>query len=549
MSEFKLDIRDRSSRTLSPASGVLECEFVRALNRIPDARICIARDQVKDPEAALLAPGNQLTCTLSDQDQSQGTQFVFEGVIVRQKILTVGGVEAIEIELLDEAHRLTANRKTVVHQPDPSQPLVKDHELIGKLIADAKLKVGELQRTTPVPGALVQNHCSDWDFMVTRAEVHGLVLDVARGQVSLRDLSIRDAKGFPLNHGARTIHDLELTVDVRDLQPTVQRVGWDGDAGAGEPEKPRAVREPGVALGDLELKQLAPALGAEEQILYHGAQLTDVESGIWAESRLKRNRFALLQGRVVVDGDGSLVPLGHVELQGFAPPWSGNVVISAVTHRITQAGWQTELSLGMASEPFASRDDLADLPASGLLPPISNLHLATVAPGFKTDNSRVLVHLAAAGGEQKGVWARVARPDAGKHGGMVSWPEPGDEVVLGYLDGDPRYPVILGALHSADKPPPAKVSAPQAEERMITLTGRKGAEVTIDDRRNVIILQTPGGNRVVVDDKQKAISIQDEHGNALLLNSEGIVLNSASDLAIRAQGDVTISGRTVDVDA
>jgi len=39
----------------------------------------------------------------------------------------------------------------------------------------------------------------------------------------------------------------------------------------------------------------------------------------------------------------------------------------------------------------------------------------------------------------------MARRDAGKQRGQVFWPEPGGEVVVGFINGDPRQAIILGA--------------------------------------------------------------------------------------------------------
>ena len=49
--------------------------------------------------------------------------------------------------------------------------------------------------------------------------------------------------------------------------------------------------------------------------------------------------------------------------------------------------------------------------------------------------------------------SRAILVDAGKQRGQVFWPEPGDEVVVGFLNGDPRQAILLGALHGKTNAP------------------------------------------------------------------------------------------------
>ncbi len=50
-------------------------------------------------------------------------------------------------------------------------------------------------------------------------------------------------------------------------------------------------------------------------------------------------------------------------------------------------------------------------------------------------------------------YVRVSQPWAGKWGGAWFLPRIGDEVLVGFLDGDPDRPVVLGSLHNEDATP------------------------------------------------------------------------------------------------
>ena len=60
-------------------------------------------------------------------------------------------------------------------------------------------------------------------------------------------------------------------------------------------------------------------------------------------------------------------------------------------------------------------------------------------------------------------------------------------------------------------------------------------------------IETAAGNKLLVDDDGAQIQIADQHGNKITLSQDGIVIESASDLKIQAQGAVEITGQTVDV--
>jgi uncharacterized protein involved in type VI secretion and phage assembly len=146
------------------------------------------------------------------------------------------------------------------------------------------------------------------------------------------------------------------------------------------------------------------------------------------------------------------------------------------------------------------------------------------------------------------VWARVAHPDAGKQRGQVFWPEPGDEVVVGFLNGDPRQAIVLGALHGSANAPPDDAGPPSQDNTRRAIVSKAGTVIAFDDDKKSVRIETPGKNKVVIDDDAKSITLADQHGNTITLDDKGITLKSAKDFTIdAASGKVVIKGSTVDV--
>jgi uncharacterized protein involved in type VI secretion and phage assembly len=294
---------------------------------------------------------------------------------------------------------------------------------------------------------------------------------------------------------------------------------------------------------------IAKQLGGDRTTLLHPVPLAPGESAAWANARLLRSRLALLRGRVVVDGDPELAPLDTVEIVGVGERFDGFALVSAVTHKLDHEGWKTELQLGLSADWFSRRPDIAEVPAGGMLPPLSHLQIAKVAP-FEADplgEHRIKLVLPALADDQGFIWARLARPDAGKDRGSACWPEPEDEVVVGFLGGDPRQAVVLGALYGSVATPPAFVGGPSDKNPKRAFVSKSGARVSFDDEKIIVSVETPGGNKIEIDDDQKSIRIADQHGNEITLSDKGITLKSASDFNIDAAGKVVIKGSAVDV--
>ena len=89
---------------------------------------------------------------------------------------------------------------------------------------------------------------------------------------------------------------------------------------------------------------------------------------------------------------------------------------------------------------------------------------------------------------EEGVWARLATLDAGDGRGTFFRPEIDDEVVVGFLDGDPRFPVVLGQCHSSAKPAPEPA---KDDNHVKGYVSRSKLKLTFDDDKKVVVLETP----------------------------------------------------------
>ncbi|MBB5157041.1 phage baseplate assembly protein V [Saccharopolyspora phatthalungensis] len=139
-------------------------------------------------------------------------------------------------------------------------------------------------------------------------------------------------------------------------------------------------------------------------------------------------------------------------------------------------------------------------------------------------------------GDARSDWARLVTPMAGKRRGMVFRPETGDEVLVGFLQGDSRAPYVLGSVWNAADPPPAD-DGKATENNWRFITSRCGHVIRFDD--------TPGKEKVEVIDKDKRCSVTIDSTRkqiTIKAGSGGITLSAP-------EGTITLSGKTIELDA
>ncbi|MFM7733931.1 MAG: phage baseplate assembly protein V [Cyanobium sp.] len=537
---------------LDASVEVLSLEVQREVNRIPEATVILLDGSLAERRFAIsnlpvFLPGTPIRIALRLEGDPSDS-IVFEGFVVRHAVERSGESSTLRVELKDGAFLLTRGRRSAVFTD------TTDSDVITALIEEAGLRAGTIEATSTVQPELVLYNATSWDFLVSRADALGLVVTAHQGVVSLR----RPQLGEPrrrLDHGLDDVSELSLELDGAHQWASISGVGW--DLSNGQATEPEPASDPGLAVGNVDIAAVADSLGGGEEVLLHPAPLAPGELRDWASARLLRSRLALLRGRAMVSGDARLEPLDTVEILGVGDRFNGRALVTGVVHTVNENGWQSELRFGLPPEPFASRPDLAALPAGGLLPPLRGLQIATIGASQEDDSNqfRVRVRLPALEGAEADLWARLASPDAGDGRGFVFRPAPGDEVVLGFLDEDPRQPVVLGALHSARHPPPKPVDDPQASADLRALVSRAGTRIVFDDAKPSLTLETTADgsaegtykNRIAIDENAGTITIEDQHGHVIRLSDKGISLTSAKDLTIEAKGKVTVKGASVDI--
>src|SRR5690606_9189119 len=126
-------------------------------------------------------------------------------------------------------------------------------------------------------------------------------------------------------------------------------------------------------------------------------------------------------------------------------------------------------------EWFAQTYNLQQPLAGALMPPIQGLHIGVVTK-LEDDpqgEDRIMVRLPTIDSADEGIWSRISTLDAGKNRGTFFRPEIGDEVIVGFINNDPRFAVILGMCNSSEKSAPLATSDDNHEKGYVSRSEMK----------------------------------------------------------------------------
>ena len=149
---------------------------------------------------------------------------------------------------------------------------------------------------------------------------------------------------------------------------------------------------------------------------------------------------------------------------------------------------------------------------------------------MQNDNPQGMIKVQFPWQKKKGLttpWLRVVTPYAGKGKGMHIIPEVGEEVIIGFDNGNAERPFVFGAMFNG------KASA-----------GTGGAG------NHVKGLQTASGNRIIFNDKDGSVFVRngngcgsitiDSAGNIYVDSCENIYLNAGKNIELTAKKEIKL---------
>lgn len=510
------------------------------LNRIPAAELHLLDGQASTGTFAasddeLFIPGKSIEIQLGYRATNDK---VFSGLIIKQSLRIRKNGSFFFVECRGNAVKMTRGLKSHYFAD------MKDSDVMEELIGAYGLQ-SDVTATTPEAATVVQYDSTDWDFLVCRAEANGMVVAVADDTVTVAPPDTSADPAVTVRFGA-TVLELDAELDARVQQSGIKAAAWnpaDQELVESEANEPSTTGN-----GNLSTDDLAGVLGGDTAVLRHGGNLSQPELQAWADGRLLKERLSKVRGRVRFQGMAAILPGQVIEVTGIGARFEGKLYVSGVRQSVSGGNWETDVQFGLDPEIFPEKYNLRPLPASGLLPSVGGLQMGvvTVLEGDPESMERIKVRLPLISDSDEGVWARLATLDAGDGRGTFFRPEIGDEVVVGFIADDPRHPVVLGMCHSGAKPAPEAASDDNHRKGYVS---REKMMLTFDDEKKIIHLETPGGNKLSLSDDSSGIIVEDMNGNKITLDDKGITIESASDIVLKATGDLKAEGVNIELAA
>jgi len=509
----------------------------KSVNRISYAELVLkdgdpAAEDFPLSNTDLFKPGSEITIEAGYHNDNM---IIFQGIAIKHAIKAQDGRPSmLRVECKDSAVKMTTGRKNRYFSE------MTDSEMFEEIIEGYQLD-SKVESTSQTHKEMVQYYATDWDFLLARAEMNSQCVLADDGKLIVKKPSIGEA-GLVLTYGA-TIIDLEAEMDAGYQQKGVNSSSWDFatqeiiETEGTDPELNQA--------GNITEDELAGVINVENISLKHSGQVLDTELQAWSDAAMMKSRLAKIRGRVRSKGYPNIKPFDTIELKGLGERFSGKVFVSGVRQHYSTEHWITDIEFGLSPQWFYKEDDINEKPAAGLVPGVNGLQIGIVTQ-LQDDpegENRVLVKLPVVDNEQEGIWTRVSTLDAGENRGSYFRPEIGDEVLVGFINDDPRDPVILGMMNSSAKPAPAQASDDNHEKGFVT---REELRLWFNDDEKSITVQTPNGNSIILSDDDGSIKLEDENGNTLYMNSDGITIESAADITMKASGDVKIEGTNIE---
>lgn len=517
---------------------IYSIEVIQSINRISLATL-VFLDGSSDEEnfqissSELLVPGKELSIEAGYNNENQ---LIFKGLVTGQN-LRVGDASgsALTVECRDAAIKMTVGRKNACYTQ------IKDSEVISALINRAGGLSSAVTATTKTLPQLVQSYCSDWDFMLSRAEVNGMVVSTVNGKVSVFKPDAQTNSVLTITYGDN-LYTFNVGLNAVTQLNSVKASAWSFK------QQALATGTAGNTLpgaGNITSKKLSEVVGLAEFQLQTTAALEADDLTSWAKAQMLKNEFSKITGEARFQGSPLVAPGFYITLGGLGTRFNGDHLVSSVTHTIGDGNWFTDVTLGLSPHWFVQEPEVMAPAAAGLLPGIQGLYNATVKKIDADPESayRIQIDAPLLDPDGKGLWARLANFYSSSGFGVFFLPEVGDEVVVGFLNDDPCYPVILGSLYSP-KRKPYSLLTPDAENTRKAIVTKSEMRVVFNDKDKILTVTTPAGNLIELDDKNKQIKIQDQHANSMVMSGTGIAIKSPKTISMESDQKVTIKGQT-----
>lgn len=514
--------------------GLISVYVYKAVNKIGKATLVfeagdMANSNVPESEDETFAIGKKIRI---EAGYAEDENPIFEGIVITHKVV-LGDHENsyLEIECRDYAYLTTLTRKNNVFAKK------KDSDAVQTILGNYSDLTPSVDATKTKYNDLVQYYCSDWDFVLSRADANGLIIVTEGKDIHIKKPDLSKSPQLKVTYGIDLI-EFHGELSASDQLAEIKAIAWN-------PATQKTVLVDGVKpslniQGSDSIGKLSEAVGSETMMLQTDMYTEESALQAWADSQRLKAGLSKILGYCKFQGNARAMHGETIELDGFGKRFNGIAFIGYVEHEIKEGNWTTTTGLGLSFDNITDKPDVIASPASGFLPGVRGLHIGKVTKLNEdpAKENRIQVEFSILGCETKTIWARLSNFWASSNYGAFFIPDIGDEVILGFFNEDPCQPVILGSLYSSKQKP---VDELNADNKIRSITTKSNMRIEFEEEKKIITLKTPGKNTIIISDENKGIQLVDQNNNKIVMNDSGITIESAKELTLKAKTNITIN--------
>ena len=505
-------------------------ETVSCINSLPYAIIRIQDFFFTSTESEHLCANNsvfkigaKVEIEFGDQE---ATKNVFEGILLDKafKMDAQEGYCFLELHVYTSSQKMHIVKKNAFYSDKTDTDIIKD--IISKYDG-VKAKIGNM---TLKHESIIQRDITDWDFINMRAQVYGFVVCVSGDDITID--SPQD-----VSSGVKTIFGeniLEMNLKINSSHQIEKSSGkiWDKKNQKIKDISSESVKDNFFA--KIKASDITKNTDKQEFSFWHDGvgeeEIKELMNGV-----MSLNRLAKVIGTITIDGNVEVKCNTTIDIECCAESFNGKAYVSGVKHIFENGDWVTNIFIGFA--PFLDKDIWHNV---NLLKNISGVKYGKVVKidGDKESEFRIFVNIPLFHNEGEGVWCRVATFYASSSSGAFFFPEVDDEVIIAFVDADPREAIVVGVVYNAKNKP--KVEKLDAKNEVKGIYTKAGLELSFDEKDKIVKIKTATKREITISDKDKSITV-DNDGETVSITKDGI--------NIKCSKDIIIEGKNININA
>ena len=146
----------------------------------------------------------------------------------------------------------------------------------------------------------------------------------------------------------------------------------------------------------------------------------------------------------------------------------------------------------------------------------------------------------AKGDDTGSAWVRVAQQWAGPGFGMITMPRVGQEVLVGFLEGDPDLPMVVGRMFDTTAPVPYALPDHKTRTTLKSSSKNGGNEITFEDKGDgelFYLAATKDLHKIVKKDE-----LEQTKGNRHVTVDGDLILSAKGNVIIQAGKELVVKG-------